>query len=46
MKELGFVILTCFSLSSAELTEKNINVLIVLERSLRRHKVFCTVIRK
>ena len=35
------VILTCFLLSSAELTEKNIKVLIVLERSMRRHKAFC-----
>ena len=40
MKELGVVILTCFFLSSAELTEKNIKVLIVLERSMKRHKVF------
>ena len=42
MKELGFVILTCFSLSSAELTEDNIKVLIVFERSIRRHKAFCS----
>ena len=42
MKELGFVILTCFSLSSAELTEENIKVLIVFERSIRRHKAFCS----
>ena len=42
MKGLGFVILTCFFLSLAELTEKNIKVLIVLERSMRRHKVFCS----
>ena len=41
MKELGFVILTCFSLSSAELTEENIKMLIVFERSMRRHKAFC-----
>ena len=40
MKELGFVILTCFFLSSAELTEENIKVLIVFERSKRRHKAF------
>ena len=32
MKELGLVILTCLFLSLAELTEKNIKVLIVLER--------------
>ena len=42
IKELGLVILTCFFLSLAELTEKNIKVLIVLERSMRRHKVFCS----
>ena len=42
MKELGLVILTCFFLSLAELTEKNIMVLIVLERSMRRHKAFCS----
>ena len=42
MKELGFVILTCFFLSSAELTEENIKVLIVFERSMRRHKAFCS----
>ena len=42
IKELGFVILTCFFLFSAELTEKNIKVLIVLERSMKRHKVFCS----
>ena len=41
MKELGFVILTCFFLSSAELTEENITVLIVFERSMSRHKAFC-----
>ena len=42
MKELGFVILTCFFFSSAELTEENIKVLIVFERSMRRHKAFCS----
>ena len=42
MKELGFVILTCFFLSSAELTEENIKVLIVFERSMRSHKAFCS----
>ena len=31
-----------FSLSLAGLTEKNIKVLIVLERSMRRHKAFCS----
>ena len=40
MKELGFVILTCFFLSSAELTEENIKVLIVFERSMSRHKTY------
>ena len=42
MKELGFVILTCIFLSSAELTEENIKVLIVFERSMRRHEAFCS----
>ena len=32
-KDLDLVILTCFFLSSAELTEKNIKVLIILERT-------------
>ena len=31
-----------FFFSSAELTEKNIKMLIVLERSMRRHKAFCS----
>ena len=42
MKELGFVILTSFSLCSAESTKENIKVLIVFERSIRRHKAFCS----
>ena len=42
MEELGLGILICSFLSSAELTEKNIMVLIVLERSMRRHKAFCS----
>ena len=42
IKELGFVILICFFLSSAELTEENIKVLIVFERRMRRHKAFCS----
>ena len=46
MKELRFVILTCFLLSSAELTERNIKVLIVLEISMRRHKAFCSCAQK
>jgi len=44
------VILTCFLLSSVELVGKNVKVLIVLERSMRRHKAFCScaqrIIRK
>ena len=40
MKELGLVILTFFR-CSVESTEKNLKVLIVLERS-RRHKAFCS----
>ena len=46
MKELDLVILTCFFLSSAELTEKNIKVLIVLEKSMRKHKAFCSCAQK
>ena len=46
MKELGLVILTCFFLSLAELTEKNIKVLIVLERSMRKHRAFCICAQK
>ena len=42
MKELGLVILTCFFLSSVEYAGKNVKVLIVLERSMRRHKAFCS----
>ena len=42
MKELGFVILTCFFLSSAKLTEENIKVITVFERRMRRHKAFCS----
>ena len=38
MKELILVILTCFLLSLVELAEKNVKVLIVLERSMRKHK--------
>ena len=40
------VILTCSFLYSAELTEKNIKVLIVLERSMRRHKPSAAVLRE
>ena len=46
MKELGLVILTCFFLSSAELTEENIKVLIVFERSMRRHKPSAVVLKE
>ena len=46
MKELALVILTCFFLSSVELTGKNVKVLIVLERSLRKHKAFCSCAQK
>ena len=46
MKELGLVVLTCSFLSSAKLTEKNIKVLIVLERSMRWHKAFCSCAQK
>ena len=45
MKELGLVILTSF-LSSVELAEKNVKVLIVLERSMRKHKPFCSCAQK
>ena len=40
MKELALVILACFFLSLVELAGKNVKVLIVLERSMRRHKAF------
>jgi len=46
MKELGLVILTCFFLSSVELAGKNVNVLIVLERSMSKHKAFCSCAQK
>ena len=46
MKELGFMILTCFFLYSAELTEENIKVLIVFERRMRKHKAFCSCAQK
>ena len=35
-KELGFLILTCSFLSLVELAGKNVKVLIVLERSMRK----------
>ena len=43
---LGFVILTCSFLSSVELSGKNVKVLIVLERSMRQHKAFCSCAQK
>jgi len=46
MKELGFVILTCSFLSLDELAGKNVRVLIVLERSMRKHKAFCSCSQK
>ena len=46
MKELGLVILTCSFLSSDELAGKNVKVLIVLERSMRKHKAFCSCAQK
>ena len=46
MKELALVILTCFFLSSVELAGKNVKVLIVLERSVRKHKAFCSCAQK
>ena len=36
----------CFFLSSAELTEKNIKVFVVLERSIRKHRAFCSFVQK
>ena len=44
--ELSFVILTCFFLFLVELTGKNVNVLIVLEISMRKHKAFCSCAQK
>ena len=46
MKALGFMILTCSFLSSVELAGKNVKVLIVLERSMRKHKAFCSCAQK
>ena len=46
MKELGLVILTCSFISSVELAGKNVKVLIVLERSMRKHKAFCSGAQK
>ena len=46
MKEIGLVILTCYFLSSVELAGKNVKVLIVLERSMRKRKTFCSCAQK
>ena len=46
MKELHFVTLTCSFLSSVELAGKNVKVLIVLERSMRKRKTFCSCAQK
>ena len=46
MKGLAFVILTCFFLSAVELAEKNVKVLFVLERIMRKHKAFCSCAQK
>ena len=46
MKELSFVILTCSFLSSVELAGRNVKVLIVLERSVRKHKAFRSCAQK
>ena len=46
MKELALVILTCFFLSSVELARKNVKVFIVFERSMRKHKAFCSCAQK
>jgi len=46
MKELGLVILTCSFLSLVELNGKNVKVLIVLERNIRKHKAFCSCAQK
>ena len=46
MKELALVILTCFFLSSVELAGKNVKVLIILDRIMRKHKAFCSCAQK
>ena len=46
IKEFGLVILTCSFLSSVELAGKNVKVLIVLERSMRKHKAFFSCAQK
>ena len=46
MKGLALVILTCFFLSLVELAGKNVKVLIVFERSMRKHTAFCSCAQK
>ena len=46
MRELDLVILTCSFLSSVELAGKSVKVIIVLERSMRKHKAFCSCAQK
>ena len=46
MKKLGLVILTFYFLSSVELAGKNVKVLIVFERSMRKHKAFYSCAQK
>ena len=46
MKELGLVILTCSFLYLVELARRHVKVLIVLERSMRKHKAFCSCAQK
>ena len=46
MKDLGPVILTCFSSPQLSWLKRNIKVFTVLERSMRRHKVFCSIAQK
>ena len=43
MKELGLVVLTCSFFSLIELSGKNVKV---LERSMRKHKAFCSCAQK
>ena len=46
MKELGLVILTCSFLSLVELAGKNVKVLSILDRSMRKHRAFCSCAQK
>ena len=40
------MILTCSFLSSVKLAGKTVKVLIVLDRSMRKHKAFCNYAQK